>query len=285
MRTIVAIHKAEYSPIGDLITWRALPTCSVEYIDPFLFLNHHGPQVYAPLNNGLPFGPHPHRGMETVTFILEGDISHKDSGGGESVINKGGVQWMTAGSGLIHAEVSSEQFKQHGGKMEILQLWLNLPAARKMTTPKYKGFQEPDIPVVWEDEGRVRVNCIAGDWKGRAAAFDAATGVHLNTIVFQPGSSLNIQLPAEHSIFFYVIRGELLVGDTSVPALHLAKFKNDGNELRIQSPTQESILLWGHAAPLNEPVVAHGPFVMNSEEEIAQAYQDYRAGKFGSWQY
>ncbi len=122
MRTIKGIHKAEYQPIGDLITYRALPTLSIEMIDPFLFLNHHGPQVYKPYNNGLPFGPHPHRGMETVTFIIDGDIVHKDSGGNESVIKAGGIQWMTAGSGLIHEEISSDDFLRNGGSMEILQL-------------------------------------------------------------------------------------------------------------------------------------------------------------------
>src|SRR5688572_47812 len=119
MRSVKEIHKAIHAPIGDLITHRALPTRSIEMIDPFLFLNHHGPQTYDPHNRGLPFGPHPHRGMETVTFILDGDIMHKDSRGHESVIEAGGVQWMTAGRGLIHAEVSSEKFKREGGYVEI----------------------------------------------------------------------------------------------------------------------------------------------------------------------
>ena len=113
MRTIKKIHKAEYRPIADLKTWSPMPTRSLEMIDPFLFLNHHGPQTYTPNNRGLPFGPHPHRGMQTVTFILEGDIMHKDSGGHESVITAGGVQWMVAGRGLIHAEVSSDDFKKN----------------------------------------------------------------------------------------------------------------------------------------------------------------------------
>src|SRR6187549_1845772 len=127
MRSIKKIHKAVYEPIADLVTYRAIPTASIDYIDPFLFLNHHGPQVYLPNNRGLPFGPHPHRGFETVTFILDGDIFHKDSGGYEGTILPGGVQWMTAGSGLIHSEVSSENFKKNGGPLEILQLWVNLP--------------------------------------------------------------------------------------------------------------------------------------------------------------
>src|SRR5690606_8569302 len=130
----------------DLVTRRALPTHSIDHIDPFLFLNHHGPQVYGTRNNGLPFGPHPHRGFETVTFILEGCLAHTDTGGHESVIYAGGIQWMTAGRGLVHSEISPEDFKNTGGPLEILQLWVNLPSRLKMTDPRYVGLQKDSIP-------------------------------------------------------------------------------------------------------------------------------------------
>ena len=127
-RSIKTIFKAAYEPIADLVTYRVMPTdeAPMNLLDPFIFLNHHGWQQYKPHNRGLPFGPHPHRGFETVTFIIEGDLMHKDSGGGESVIKEGGVQWMTAGKGLVHAEISSEEFKQKGGPLEILQLWVTI---------------------------------------------------------------------------------------------------------------------------------------------------------------
>jgi quercetin 2,3-dioxygenase len=127
-KTIKKVHQPVRDDIADLTTRRALPTHSIDQIDPFLFLNHHGHQVYPPGNRGLPFGPHPHRGFETVTFILKGDIAHHDTGGHSSVIRSGGIQWMTAGRGLVHSEVSSEEFKETGGELEILQLWVNLPA-------------------------------------------------------------------------------------------------------------------------------------------------------------
>lgn len=282
MRTVKKLHKAEYSPIADLITYRAIPTRSIDYLDPFLFLNHHGPQVYPPHNNGLPFGPHPHRGMETVTFILEGDISHKDSSGHESVINAGGVQWMTAGSGLIHAEVSSDEFMEKGGPLEILQLWINLPARLKMTTPFYKGLQQDQIPSVVLDEGKVTVNLISGEWDGAEAAFESQIGVQLNTVYFKPGGKLSIPVAEQNNIFFYVIRGTLKVNGWKVESLTLAQFNHYGPELVIESDV-ESILLFGQAQPLNEPKVAQGPFVMNTQEEIKQAYQDYQQGKFGTW--
>ncbi|EMR02130.1 pirin family protein [Cesiribacter andamanensis] len=189
MRTIKTLHTAEYAPIADLKTHSPLPSRSLQQIDPFLFLNHHGPQTYLPNNRGLPFGPHPHRGMETVTFILEGDIMHKDSGGHESIISAGGVQWMTAGRGLIHAEVSSPQFKKEGGPLEILQLWLNLPARHKMTAPFYRGLQQAEIPSLALDGGRVQLNLIAGSWEGQQAAFQPKTDVFLSTVAFKEGAS------------------------------------------------------------------------------------------------
>lgn len=283
MPTIRTIHRAQYAPVGDLVTYRALPTHSVEMIDPFLFLNHHGPQVYGPNNRGLPFGPHPHRGMETVTFIIDGDIAHKDNSGHESVMTAGGVQWMTAGSGLIHAETSSETFKKNGGALEILQLWLNLPARLKMTTPFYKGLQRDAIPSLTLDEGRVTIDLVSGDWEGHKAAFDSAIGVSLNTISFRSGGRLTITIPEGENIFFYVIRGKLTVNGTEVEALNLAEFDQTGGDLSIRSEA-DSILLLGHARPLNEPVVSQGPFVMNTQQEIMEAYSDFRKGKFGTWQ-
>ncbi|MGV3538765.1 MAG: pirin family protein [Rufibacter sp.] len=282
MRTIKKIHTAEYRPIADLVTYSPLPTRSLQMLDPFLFLNHHGHQVYKPKNNGLPFGPHPHRGMETVTFILEGDILHKDSGGHESVITAGGVQYMTAGRGLIHAEVSSENFKAMGGPLEILQLWVNLPAKLKMTEPRYEGRQKEDIPSFTLDEGKVTVNLVSGDRNGQKGAFDTSTDVLLSTIYFQPGGELKVDVPAVRNIFLYIIKGSLTVNGQEVPFRNLVEFNHDGEELEVTA-SEDSILLFGHAEPFNEPVVTQGPFVMNTQAEIYQAYQDYQQGKFGEW--
>ncbi|MCP1364769.1 pirin family protein, partial [Halomonas sp. BBD48] len=157
-RTVNRQYPAYRDDIGDLITRRPVPGPAIDQVDPFLFLNHHGPQDYRPDNQGLPFGPHPHRGFETVTFILAGELAHRDSGGHESVIGAGGVQWMTAGSGLIHAELSPESFKRRGGPLEILQLWVNLPARLKMTQPAYVGMQREQIPAIAADDGRATVN-------------------------------------------------------------------------------------------------------------------------------
>jgi redox-sensitive bicupin YhaK (pirin superfamily) len=281
MRTVIQKHRAVNAPIADLVTYRAIPTQSVEYIDPFLFLNHHGPQVYRTNNRGLPFGPHPHRGFETVTFILEGDILHKDTGGHESVIEAGGIQWMTAGSGLIHAEISSDNFKKTGGPLEILQLWVNLPAKFKMTEPRYIGLQANEIPAVDLAPGVV-AHAVSGEWGNTAGAVQPLADVALAWLDLAAGAPVVVPIAASRSIFFYVVRGSVRVNGTEVFTRELAEFNHEGGELAIEA-LSDSVLLLGHAEPFGEPVVSAGPFVMNTEGEIRQAYADYQQGKFGTW--
>lgn len=281
MRTIKRQHPAVSAPIADLVTYRALPTNSVEYVDPFLFLNHHGPQVYRPHNHGLPFGPHPHRGFETVTFILHGDILHADSNGYKNVVGAGGIQWMTAGAGLIHAEVSSDQFKQNGGPLEILQLWINLPARLKMTEPHYVGRQAHEIPLVMPVEG-VTIHAVSGNWAGTNGAVQPLTDVQLAWLDFKAGAKITLPIAAARTIFFYTVAGQLRANGTDTQARQLVDFNHDGDALTVEA-LADSVLLLGHALPLKEPVVSRGPFVMNTEAEIDQAYTDYQLGKFGTW--
>ncbi len=284
MKTIKQIHKADYRPIADLATYSPLPSRNLKQIDPFIFLNHHGLQTYPANNRGLPFGPHPHRGMETVTFILEGDIMHKDSSGHESVIGPGGVQYMTAGRGLIHAEVSSDEFKRNGGDLEILQLWLNLPAAKKMEDPRYVGLQKNEIPSFELHGGKIEVQQLFGEWDGTKGAFEGNFPVSLSTLYLESGSSFEKTIPEGENVFFYLVRGVLKVNGTDVLFRHLVEFGKDGEKITVEA-LEDSILILGHAKPFDEPLVAEGPFVMNTQQQIAEAYEDYRAGKFGSWDY
>jgi quercetin 2,3-dioxygenase len=284
MRSIKQIHKSEYRPIADLVTYSPMPTRKLNQIDPFIFLNHHGFQVYPPQNQGLPFGPHPHRGMETVTFIVAGDIVHKDSEGHESIITAGGVQYMTAGRGVIHAEVSSSEFKKNGGELEILQLWLNLPASKKMTEPRYLGLQENEINHIELDSGKVKVQQLFGEWNGVQGSFDPSFPVTMATIYFQANGKISKTISSDENVFCYVVRGTIMINGQEVNLRHLVEFENHGSEISFEA-TEDSILILGHALPFNEPMVAQGPFVMNSEQEIKEAYQDYQSGKFGSWVY
>jgi redox-sensitive bicupin YhaK (pirin superfamily) len=278
-KTIKQRHAALRDDIGDLTTRRPVPGPGLEQIDPFLFLNHHGPQTYRPGNRGLPFGPHPHRGFETVTFILEGELAHMDTAGHESVIRAGGVQWMTAGSGLVHAEVSPEEFKRDGGALEILQLWVNLPARLKMTRPRYVGLQRESIPVLKTADGGGTVNLIAGQWSGRQGPIESLTGVFMATVQLKAGGSVAFPGLAGRNVFLYVVRGSVRVGGEEAPPYSLLEMSDAGDSAQIEA-VSDALLLFGHAEPIGEPVVAHGPFVMNTREQISEAIRDYQAGKF-----
>jgi redox-sensitive bicupin YhaK (pirin superfamily) len=282
LRSVTGQFPAQRDDIADLITRRPLPGRGLDQVDPFLFLNHHGPQVYRPRNNGLPFGPHPHRGFETVTFILEGDIAHRDTGGHESVIDAGGVQWMTAGSGLVHEEVSSAEFKRDGGPLEVLQLWVNLPSRLKMSPPKYVGLQREDIPSLELDDGKVQLDLIAGAWAGQVAPIQSLTGITMTTLTLTAGARVQLDAPADRSVFFYLVRGALNVNGVPVAAQHLVTFAHDGDAIDVTADA-DAFLVFGHADPIKEPVVSHGPFVMTTRQEINEAIADYQAGKFGGF--
>jgi hypothetical protein len=279
-KQVVRLHPATYEPIADLSTWRAMPTASVRHLDPFLFLNHHGPQEYPPRNNGLPFGPHPHRGFETLTFVLQGDITHIDSSTGESVIKAGGIQWMTAGSGLIHAEISSDEFKQQGGMEEVVQIWMNLPARLKMVDPDYKGLQKEAISKIDLDGGKVVLNLVSGSYQSQQGPIRSLTNLFTSTLDFSKTGTFQDQLPPGSQVLLYVLNGSVKVNGTEAKEHELVELGLEGTELEVTA-LQDSQLIYCHGIPIDEPIVAQGPFVMNTQQEIYQAFQDYQSGKLG----
>ncbi|MEA1677467.1 pirin family protein [Nitrospirillum sp. BR 11163] len=279
LKTLERLHAAYRDDIADLTTRRPLPGPALPQLSPFLFLNHHGPQTYGPGNNGLPFGPHPHRGFETVTFILEGELTHADSAGHESVIRAGGVQWMTAGRGVVHSELSPAEFRRKGGPLEILQLWVNLPARLKFAQPGYTGLQRDAIPALPTPDGRGTVNLIAGTWNGVTGPVTSLTGVFMSTVSLAAGATVRFDGAAGRNVFLYVVRGAIAVGGGAVPFHHLAELSLEGDTVEITA-REDAVLLFGHGEPIAEPVVAHGPFVMNTREEIIAAIRDYQAGLF-----
>jgi hypothetical protein len=280
-KTIKRQHAAYRDDIGDLTTRRPVPGPDVEQVDPFLFLNHHGPQVYPPRNHGLPFGPHPHRGFETVTFILKGELAHRDSAGHESIIKEGGIQWMTAGSGLVHAEISPEDFLREGGSLEILQLWVNLPPRLKMVQPRYVGLQRDAIPALPTPDGKGVVNLISGEWNGHAGAMQPVTDVFMSTVELESGGVATFPGASGRNVFLYVARGTVRVAGEEASQYHLIELSDAGDTVEIVADTG-AVLLFGHAEPIGAPVVAYGPFVMNTREEISAAIRDYQAGKFNA---
>lgn len=279
-KTIKKLHEAVRDDIGDLLTQRPLPNSHLSQLDPFLFLNHHGPQTYAANNHGLPFGPHPHRGFETVTFILDGMLSHQDSAGHDSVIRAGGVQWMTAGSGIVHAEVSPAEFLREGGPIELLQLWINLPARLKMHPPAYTGLQGNQIPAIAAGRGAT-LHLIAGQWQGNRGPFNSLTGVFMSTIDLPAGAELVMGDLLARTVFLYVVRGALSIAGQRASGQTLVELNEEGDAVDLLAE-EDTLLVFGHAEPIGEPVVSHGPFVMNTREEISQAVADFQAGRFGA---
>ncbi|RUR31171.1 pirin family protein [Vreelandella nanhaiensis] len=279
VRQVITQHPAQRDDIGDLITRRPLPGPKLDQLDPFLFLNHHGPQTYPANNQGLPFGPHPHRGFETVTFILEGSLAHADSAKHQSVIHKGGVQWMTAGSGIVHAEISPPEFLREGGPLEILQLWINLPARLKMSEPRYVGLQQDSIPAVVLPGGG-EMNLIAGEWDDTRGPIETLTNVFMSTLKLPAGSREQLPVAPGRQVFLYIVNGDVSVSGEPTKPHQLVELDRDGESLVIEAAS-DAQLLFGHGDVIDEPVYSHGPFVMNTRDEIVQAVQDYQAGKFG----
>jgi redox-sensitive bicupin YhaK (pirin superfamily) len=188
---------------------------------------------------------------------------------------------MTAGSGIVHAEVSPCEFLDNGGPLEILQLWVNLPPALKMTQPAYVGLQRDQLPVLQLNGGKVALQLIAGTWDGTAAPIQSLTGVFMSTIALQTGSRLRVRGLLQRSVFLYVVRGMIEINGDRAGAYHLVELNQEGDELEMFGMA-DAFVVFGHAEPIGEPVVSHGPFVMNTREEIAQAIADYQAGRFGA---
>lgn len=241
-------------------------------LDPFLMFDAFGSDQSDDYIAGFP--DHPHRGFETVTYMLAGRMRHRDSAGNEGLLQSGGVQWMTAGRGVIHSELP----EQSDGLMEGFQLWLNLPAQDKMTAPWYQDLQSAELPE-WHDAG-VTVRVIAGTSHGVTGAVQrAGTAALYLDVHLAAGTAFEQPLPAEHNAFIYVYRGAAAVGMHAVPQQRMAILANHGDGVRVTAPAGDTRLLLIAGRPLKEPIAQHGPFVMNTQQEIFQAVEDFRAGR------
>ena len=262
---------------------RSFPTANLEDLDPFLLLDHMGPIQFAP-GSAVGFPDHPHRGFETVTYVLEGAMEHRDSKGNHGVLGPGDVQWMTAGSGVVHSEMPGEELRKKGGRLEGFQLWVNLPKAAKMTEPRYQEVAAERLPVAETPSKDAKVKVIAGESLGQHAAIQTRTPMLYLHFTLQPGASVTQAVPAEFNAFAYAIDGAGLAGQTALDEGHLAVFAKDGDRVELANPASArkpfNVLLIG-GAPIGEPVARYGPFVMNTKAEIYQAFEDYRAGRMG----
>ena len=263
---------------------RPFPTQGFSHFDPFLLIDHLGPVQWPP---GGPLGApdHPHRGFETVTYVLAGENEHRDSFGNADVLRPGDVQWMTAGGGVIHSEMPTERFKNEGGVQEGFQIWVNLPAVDKMMTPRYQTLRASDIPQVTADNGRVHVRVIAGESLGKSARIDTRVPIQMLHFTVAPSGSLVQSVPAEQHGLVYVFKGTATIGsDQRTVSEGQAALLGAGDSVSLGVATDrtgpaEILLLSGK--PLDEPVARYGPFVMNTREELEQAFRDFQSGRFG----
>ena len=253
--------------------------------NPFLMLDYAAPYEFSPNEARSPrgVGQHPHKGFETVTIAYHGEVAHRDSSGGGGIIYEGDVQWMTAGSGIIHEEFHSENFSKKGGLFEMVQLWVNLPAKDKNTPPRYQHLAKTGIPVVEFPDEAGRLRLIAGEYKGVKGAADTFTEMNVWDIVLNAGKKAVLEIPETHTLSMVVLRGNVtLNGKEQADAGQLVGFEKSGGNVHIEAGSEEVKILLLSGVPIDEPVVGYGPFVMNTAEEIRQAISDFKSGKFGS---
>ncbi len=286
-RTVAGVvNSIETLEGGGFLVRRPFPTHAFSEFDPFLLLDEMGPTEVAPGEaKGAP--DHPHRGFETVTYVLSGDLEHKDSRGHAGRLRAGDVQWMTAGAGVVHSEMPSAEFEREGGRMHAFQLWVNLPKTDKMMKPRYQEIPSAQIPKATSADGLVSVSVIAGEALGQKAVIETRTPIVYLHYRIKSGGSITQQVPHNHNAFAYVIDGAGKFGAEGEDAGdgQMVLFAPDGDEVRISNPAgaeSELELLLIAGLPLHEPVARYGPFVMNTREEIYQAIEDYREGRMGA---
>jgi quercetin 2,3-dioxygenase len=272
---VVESHHAQPAPGLDVL--RPFPGPQLDYASPFLMLDHFGPDRIRPCDEGG-LNPHPHRGFETVTFLFQGAMEHHDSSGGHGLLNAGGVQWMTAGSGIVHAEYRQKEFAHSGGVLEGVQLWVNLPRKFKMETPHYQDLPAEKFAVVKIASGEARV--VAGELLGAHGPAATYTPIIAAHVKLDAGASVELPIPMNFNAYVYAVRGSGRSSGVSFVTNQLVEYRGDGGSVQVTATEALDFLLLA-GEPIDEPVVSWGPFVMNTREEIVQAREDYLAGRMG----
>ena len=264
--------------MGPLRIRQPLPAGGVNKVGPFILLHHAVPTYYEAGKERPRLGPHPHRGFAPVTFLFEGGAYHRDSMGNEGYLETGDVQWMNAGKGIIHSEGPSETFLQRGGTLELIQLWVNLPAKYKMTEPSYQDIKSSEMPYVFEEKG-IDLKIVSGEYNGKKGP--ASTFTPMVTLFgnIEKGKNIFLNFPSYYESCIYILKGEAEIFDARVDRFHLVTFHD--NQISFEALSDCKIIVLS-GEPIHEPMVSHGPFVMNTHQEIHQAILDYQEGKMGS---
>ncbi|WP_164261656.1 pirin family protein [Stenotrophomonas maltophilia] len=252
-----------------------------QHLSPFLLLDYAGPYTFAPSDTPRGVGQHPHRGFETVTIVYEGEVAHRDSTGAGGTIGPGDVQWMTAASGILHEEFHTPEFSKRGGTLDMVQLWVNLPARDKMGAPGYQTLLDAEIPSVDLPDGAGRVRVIAGRFDGHAGPARTHTPMDVWDIRLQQGHHAKLPVAEGRTLALVVLKGTVRInGGPPVGEAQLVTFDRSGEDVFVDADSDATVLLLS-GEPIDEPVVGYGPFVMNSQAEIAQAVNDFNSGRFG----
>ncbi|TVQ07911.1 MAG: pirin family protein [Leptolyngbya sp. DLM2.Bin27] len=264
-------------PVQTLMAYNALG----QTISPFLLLDYAGPANFPPTTARRGVGEHPHRGFETVTIVYEGEVEHRDSAGGGGIIGPGDVQWMTAAAGLVHEEFHGPNFARQGGPFEMVQLWVNLPAQAKMSAPRYQGITRDRIPVVELPDGQGHLRVIAGEFQNAKGPAETFTPINMWDLRLTGGKQVNLDIPEGHTTLLVVLKGSVRVGESEpIGEAEIGICDRTHTTLTLDS-RQDTTALLLCGAPIDEPIVGHGPFVMNTTAEIYQAMADYQSGKMG----
>lgn len=251
-----------------------------KFISPFVMLDYASPKEFSNTSERRGVGEHPHRGIETVTFAYQGEVEHRDSSGGGGIIKSGDVQWMTAGRGIVHDEFHSVEFSKKGGVFEMVQLWINLPKKNKMTKPKYQEIRNEDIPIISLGSG-TELRVIAGNFEGNKGPSSTFTKINLYDILSKVSKNISIKFSNGTNTVILIMRGELEIENKTFKDKNILIFEREGDEINFKvSEDFKGLILNGE--PIEEPIIAHGPFVMNTKEEIYQAFSDFQNGKMGS---
>lgn len=281
LRSIANIFEAASIEMGHTPVRQALPTAKIQQISPFLLLHHFGPFETYPGEDPLDVAPHPHRGFEPVTLMYSGSIRHRDSRDNEGIIGPGDVQWMTAGRGIIHSERASSAFRETGGILEGIQLWVNLPQAYKMTQPRYQQVHADAFPVIHTPDHRGQMRLVAGQYQALQAPIKTFTPILILQIELEEGGVVAPIIPDDFNAALYILNGEVQLNNNFSYRDHtLLHFRNDGAGITLKGmqPTR-ALLLAG--APIDEPVAQWGPYVMNDQTELLEAMRDFQTGKMG----
>ncbi|THC45757.1 pirin family protein [Massilia sp. Mn16-1_5] len=264
-------------PVRSLFSYNNLG----QHVSPFLLLDFAGPHYFEPTTKRRGVGQHPHRGFETVTIVYDGQVEHKDSAGNGGVIGPGDVQWMTAGAGILHEEYHAPAFAKTGGPFQMVQLWVNLPAKDKMTPGGYQGIVSSDIPVVELPGGAGKARVIAGELLGAQGPARTFTPINMWDLRLARDADLVLPVPEGHTTMLVVLGGHVTVnGSEQAGAAEVVLLSREGGELALRADGDATVLVLS-GEPIDEPIVGHGPFVMNTEDEIRQAFDDFSKGRFG----